>query len=576
MSYLQDAEYKEALKLFQSAEWNACLEILEGVLERYPDEIDLKQFVDDVSTRREVSRRGDNFEKIIDEQAGRRRWTWGLVFFVVFFLAAAAYFGLGTTQEYFASLRLKNIENAQKQELSLQLENAEGLLQAGRPEDALVILHEIEEMDSMFLGVSDLIAIAEVDVLLADDYELAVSLHEAGKLEEALAGLMAIQVQNQHYRDVDRRIERITGVLNYYDLITRADVAFESDNWAEAVELYESILDYGLEEGRDEVKDRLYESYLQRVMDMLNEPELLIDEIDLAASYYLKSRSLKPQNQESQRERLALRKAVFNLLVSKYILLAENLVHETDDLENDLVRAEFLLKKALNLDPDSFKAQAALEDLTLFNQAVIDFVDGAYEEALPNLEKTYNRDPFYGGGLLTFLLHESYTAYATTIMADGIYDEALGHFQQAEAMALKGDPLGVRLFEAQLNVAMMLGKLALFQDAGTKYTSIIEDFSIMEKAEASDEDLYNQLVVGVGLLDEGNYREAYLQFYETFGDVRAIYSYQSWLANSGDNLIFFAFEREVTLKTLRLVNGLAVDAFYIEDDMEILLPYFEE
>lgn len=579
MSYLQDPEYKNALDLYQRAEWEACLKVLEGLEEQFPDEPELTQFVDEVKMRAKFSQEGETSESETEKSSRRTIWSYAIAGVLGLVIVLAAwFFGFRALDDYYTTQRIAVDAANLEQELESQFTQAEGLLQAGRSEEALRILNEIKAEDANYPGVNDLIEAAEADIALSDDYAQAVSTMESGALEDALAQFEAIQAQNPIFRDVTHRINDINELLDFQVQLEEANQAYTDEDWELAIQLYEQLIEShaNLIDDSSSIEDNLYESYLEIVMDMLTQETLSIEEIDQAEAYYLRSRALKPQDQELQAQRRTFQRAVYNLLIDKFILLANEYIYSSDDLQDNLVRAHHVLSQALKYDPESREINAALVDLETFQDAVDKFETREYVTILPALEEIYQRDPLYGGGILSFMLYESYTAHGFEVTETGIYEDALGNFQRAELMALRGNPRSVRVYESQLNVALILGKMALFQDACAKYTSIIDEFSIMERAENRDPELFAALTEAFELLEEADFRNAYLKFDEAFSVYNDIYDYHSQLALDGDNIIYLAFEQDATLQLFREVNNIHPEDFYFDNDMEVQIPSFEE
>jgi hypothetical protein len=118
--------------------------------------------------------------------------------------------------------------------------------------------------------------------------------------------------------------------------------------------------------------------------------------------------------------------------------------------------------------------------------------------------------------------------------------------------------------------------MALFQDACAKYTSVLDEFSVLERAETRDPELFATLTEALELLESGDFRAAYLKFVEAFSGFRDIYDYRSQLVLNGDNIIYLAFEQDATLRLIREANDIRSDEFYFENDMEVQIPSFDE
>jgi tetratricopeptide (TPR) repeat protein len=572
--YLEDPLYDEILVSYQNAEWDVCIEKLEVLTQKYPDEQALARFFNEVKLQSALHAEG--MAAISEEKKARRLsksrnlFISAVVFVVLVILGMVA---VPFVQNVIETARIEQEIQDRNELLAKLYSNAENFLEAGRPSDAQNEIEKIRDIDPAYPGLDALLLEIQQQNELADLYETATSLQEENDLRAALDVFLQIEEIDPYYKDIEQKINFLETETSYQDWVALADQAFRDRDWQEAVDGYEVAFAMRVSAPYDYVEDNLYDSYLNQIMEMLQRKDLSLDEIETAETYYKNALSLKPQDLESLDQREALKKAVTDLLVDRLILSAQELIAEGGVSDENFTAAEGNLNNALGLDPESAVAALQIDLFNRYKSGLERFFNGQFEQAANSLEYLYQREIDYAGGGAAYLLYESYFAIGKDWLEKGRYGEALGEFQRSEIMALKNPENSLPILQSREMVAHTLGKLGSYEDAAFHYAYLIETYSIFALAEESIPELHEALLSAEEEMEENKFREAYLAYEKAMTNISSILEFDSTLAVSGDSIPSIAFQFNSTIQAIIEANNLP-NQYIIMDDGVYLIPIF--
>jgi tetratricopeptide (TPR) repeat protein len=575
-SYLETPLYQEILIHYQNAEWDVCIEKLEALTRKYPGEQKIQDFLEEA--RLHSTLHADDIVAISEERKeARRSKRRNMILSIVIFvgLIGITMSVIPIIEDFTEAARVEQEKLNQERFLAQEYKNAENLLQAGRPLEALEKLEEIQKANPDYVGLDDLLLEVQRQTELNDLYNTAASLREEDDLEGALDILLQIEEVDPYFKDIEQQISFLETETSYQNWVTSADQAFEDRNWQDAIDGYEAALAIEVSTPYTYLEDNLYDSYLNQIMIMLQDKDLDLEGIETAENYYKNSLSLKPQDQESLEKREALKKAVTDLLVDRLILSAQLLITEGGASDKNFAAAEAKFNDALDLDSESAKAIEQQDLFSRYKSALENFNQGLYILAAPSLEYVYQKEPNYAGGAISYLLYEIYFATGKDWLIKGRYTEALGEFQRSEIVALKNPEIGLPIFQSREMVAFTLGKLGAYEDAAYHYSNLVENSNILTLAEESSPDLYDSLLIATGEMAESKFREAFLSYQKSFETISSIFTFESTVAASGDSIPNLAFQLNSTIQGIIEANNLP-NLLIIANDGVYLIPYINQ
>ena len=171
ISNINDTEFKNAQASFQNGDWENGLSLLNSLVERYPEMPELREFQQEMLLRSRM----DEYER--EERRrylGKRLLYWGSRVGAIVIILGLLAWGLNTYSSWLQSqwnnVRQSVLQEVQTLDTSVKFRNAQNFLGAGRPEDALALLGEIEEQDSDFPGLAEMQAEASKNAEVEQKY----------------------------------------------------------------------------------------------------------------------------------------------------------------------------------------------------------------------------------------------------------------------------------------------------------------------------------------------------------------------------------------------------------------------
>ena len=197
-------------------------------------------------------------------------------------------------QDQWDTVKQAFVQEVQILDTTVKFRNAQNYMGAGRPEDALSLLDEIENQDPDFPGLTELQDDASPKVILDEQYQSAADLLESGDAVAALSLLKEIQDQVPGYKDVLISIQEIESNLILNELFSQAEDAYTDKDWDEAILRYESLRTEVPKFKPEHVEERLIDSYINAAIITLDDDSPTSDALILADRYFREALVLRP------------------------------------------------------------------------------------------------------------------------------------------------------------------------------------------------------------------------------------------------------------------------------------------
>ncbi len=247
-------------------------------------------------------------------------------------------------------------------------------LAIGNYDGAIKAFERILVIDANDIGAQAGLKQAQLLSDLAQKYQGAQEAIEKRDWSTARAQLEAIASVYPSYEDVDTLLPHVQRQQELDDLFDQGATAYNASNWPEAIRLFGMVRDRDPAFRTDAVQESLFVSYLEQGESLVNAPGNNLDAVRQAIQHFNAALTIHPDNQRAaQSRRLAG-------------------LYETG------VRA------------------AQRND---------------WNAVVENLGPVYETRPGYGGGQITCLLYQAYTALAKSEVGQGSYRAALAHVQAA-------------------------------------------------------------------------------------------------------------------------------------------------
>lgn len=212
---------------------------------------------------------------------------------------------------------------------------------------------------------------------LASEYELGEQALQAHDFARAREYLMSVQQKAPSYRNVERLLAQVEAVAEAGQLLAAANTAFETQQWAAAVDGYEAV----------------------RRLDSTYAADL-----------------------------------VTTRLVAAYLALGQSIVARQPAASVDLTQALGYFQKALHLAPGAPAIVQAEGELSAYLVGIRALEQANAAQAVIALEPLYRAQPAYLGGGLVERLYDAYLALGESAAQQADLLQALGYFEKAAAL----------------------------------------------------------------------------------------------------------------------------------------------
>lgn len=571
-NYKKDILYLEALDLFQNGNWDKCLVIVKQLLKKYPNISELENLKSDLQLRSTL----DSNEKediLVAKKASRKtNLVWASISIIaIVLLAGAITFYVNQIDQSVDVVQGQFDISFEQVELDTAISNATNLLIAGRYNEARVQIEIARAIEPSNPQLPELTSKADILAEMAVDYQKAIELIDEGDKEAALEILSSLRETDQFYKDVQARIELLEEERLLISYQEKGDINYEIGEWDKAIEAYEAYLDIDIEDKEDIVTTKLFESYIKLIEVILSLEDVSLDNLKLAEDFFRRTRSLKPQDESTVDQRAEIQSRIVELLVEKYIFLAQNEIFTSPDSLTALTQAKDYLGNALVLSPASPSLHLQYNLIEQYLLGVRNFDRGVWNDAIQGFNGVYENDPDYANGTAGQFLYESYNARGNFWIAIGDFTAALVDFQQAAILAEKSPDQKLINYEAKLNLAFALGQAGDYRAAARLYRTAVREAGIKARAQSNDTSFYIKLNAAEVNLNLANYETAYFFYIDALNGTQNVFTLEQYTFQKGDYLTLIAKNYESTISIILEYNGL-IDADLINSGDELSIP----
>lgn len=556
-----DPSYQELLVKYQQANWQECDALLVALLKRYPGDPELLEFKNEFELRIGFQRNQDQFEKDL----GRNRWIKGskvLVFSLIAILGLVILIGFGI----WYGMNQLAVQNgkARATQIDVLSTQVEALLRSGQPEKAQEIVDRMQAIDPNDPNVIQLATQTNELMAMNAIYDQAHAKYEAGEFSDALTMFQTIQSTFPNYRDVPLMIEETQNNITVAQSMQDALTAYEEGRWEEAITGFETVQLLSPDKADTATKEKLLNSYLRRIIQMLENSNSNFDDITKAEIYYRRAIAMIPQSKIYQSERENLQKISSDLLTLKYTQTATQLVNDPYQTMATVNQAANFLKKAANLNPNNAVLQTEVEKITQYQIGLQYYLAMEYEPAIEQLTNLLNTDETYANGLAKQLLYEAHVGRGKYYFRVGLYLDARREFEAAENLVWDTDNL-MDLFMVEIDLAETLGKLQDYQNAASYYKYAVEAVNYSQRA-INNPGFVSNLISAVQLYSEGRYSDSFDLFKRTLQDKEVLFTEQEVNLSNGTCLAFVAQKYHSSVEVILARNNLSSQTIATSDE----------
>ena len=459
--------------------------------------------------------------------------------------------------------------------LANKYQNAETYILTGKPEEALILYKEIKQIDPFYKDIDLKIETAENYIEAIALYEQGVQSMKAGDFNAALETFSLVEQLYPDYRDTRELIQKIEQDKRITILIKEIEKSYAKEDWKGVIDNYESIqaIDPFIE--LPELKNILFNSYRNLIINLASRTDLTLEEIEIADDYYRKAIALVPQDKEYAEEREELKKIAIERLANKYYLYALSLIESSDYSYKGLKESVRILKKADNIGSDSPIIVAEIDKAQLFLTSYDDLLQNNWTGAISKLETLLHKDENYADGRAKYFLYEAYTARGDNLLAYADFEGAFIDYQKAELIAWSDKANPIRLFQIQIRVAAVLNILGEINESSEYYNYAFESLDYENKLTNPDEQELLKIITEADKSYQQNKATEAINLYETAVEKQELIFDQTTISVKQDEtLINIAFLQGSTLEYLQSANNIK-GAMIINLDQELFVPFLQ-
>jgi len=462
-THLKDPMYQSALHHLQKGEWENGIVALDKLILRYPLEHTLRTFRQEMHLRARMES-----DEQVDQSLQRRRHLTKLgsrlwVALMVVALVFTGYRGISS----FVQDKVEVAREAIEREFffieqAAMFRDAEALLRADRPDEALALLKTIQESEADFPELEPLLAEAQLASKLDSQYLEAKRMMEDQDWLAAQLTMGQIMDQDPTFRDVAILLDDLERYSIISEIFSTTEQYFVTEAWVEAVDGYESVRALDAEFQASIIEDRLFTSYVNAAQSFLVDQADSLQALDSAERNFRKALALRPQNPEVKVER----------------------------------ELAYLYLKAQN-----------------------DFNQGLWSGVINGLEIVNAEKPDYALGTARQTLYEAYIARGDNWMAKSEFELATDDYQRATVLAEQDPEAVLRLFEAHLKIAEVEGALGNFESAVVHYRAAVEITDLKTRALRDSPAQAFALTEAENSSEDGKFSLAYEEYRKALGIV---------------------------------------------------------
>jgi tetratricopeptide (TPR) repeat protein len=500
---------------------------------------------------------------------------WGVIFSAVGLVLAGLIWGVNSYSEWLQGqwndVRANLVEEIQTLDMTVKFNDAQNYLSAGRPQEALTLLIEIEEQNPDFPGLFELKTEAAQSQEYEEQYQQAIALQESGDFSAALTIFEKLKDEQSNYKDVSLRIEEIEHTLILTDLFSQAESTYEQEEWIDAIMLYENMLELSPKYEPELIEERLISSYINAANLALQTETQTSETLMLADGYFREALKLRPMDAEILTAQDLALSAFKERLFNSYLEKARATLEENEDSLEALSIANKYYDLALEIHPDDSDVKLERQMTAAYLRAQQNFVDGNYDAVIEDLDFVYENDTDYADGTSRQTLYDTYMKRGGRLIASGEYEAAISDFQRASEIADDTSKAKIHVYWALVEMGDVYGILGEYQKAVSLYNHAVEWIGLRDILGEDNA----QLIV---LLDEADryaglewYRTSYRLFNRVLPAEELIYSAIFHDIQDGDYLTQLASQYDTTVDAILSANDIA-NPGSIRTGQRILIP----
>ena len=568
-TYRDDPNFRDILHRFQNGELEECLERLNQFLVIYPEDGYLLTFKQDVEIRLKLQKNSQQ-QRIETNRGYYRKVGVRTLTIAALISAVLIFFAWGGNK--ITQVRLAQRAALTAQSLDAKCQTADSFLGAGRPEEALRLYKEIQQMAPSYKGIDQKIQEAEQTVAIETMYQEGVQAIKDGKTDRALEILSKVDELHPRYKDTLQLIQKIEQEQEIASLVKKFQSAYFRQDWTVVVNAYEAIQAIDPFFQSPELKDELFTSYRHLIVDIAGRNDATLEDIETAEKYYRIALALFPQNKEYAKERDELQKIAAELLANKYYLHVIDLLKSTNYSVEGLQESKRILSKAGDIGSDSPAIQAEIEKAQLFLDSYDSLLNRRWDDAVSGFEELHRREEDYADGRAKYLLYEAYVARGDLLFDYADFGGALADFQEAEIFAWSDEENLLRLFQVEVRTAAALYRLERVEESAEFYNYAFKQLGYRNRfADPEEKDLLDTLNQADLAYKNGDDWDAVRLYSLAMEQDERFYDYKTVSVKQGVTLANIAFDYDCTIESLRVAN-LFGENMVIGKDQEILVP----
>jgi len=565
-----DPDYIKLLERYQQAEFDACKNILDQLEDRYPNHPQLKDFREELQMKlgvfamRASMRAG---EKRVKRTATLKLGVFAIVGTMIVLIASFLALIFFIRDAEIPELAPPPQDTTQ---LNSFYQQADQLLLGGQPQPAVEIIEIIREIDPDFAGLSDLTARAEELLQWEVQYQAGLNLAIEGKLDEAREIFVAIEEERPGLWDVNKQITAIDNAQQIAQYLQEGEAAFQANRWQAAITAYENVLSLDPRVDNTLMKEQLVNSYLNQIINLLEQENATVQEIESAEGYYRKALALIPQDKAFITARGNLQEVSQDLLVLKLTQFARDYLQSSDQTQTTVIRAVSLLRKASEIKPTDSQLSQELRLAETYQTGFGHFVSKEWLETVESLDPLVAENPNFAGGNALILLYEAYYALAKRYYATSIYPDALGYLEEAEFLVWGNDQRLLNLFQTQVLMGDILGQTGDYENAVSYYQYALNAIQTQLRVQNLPSLAINLTAAENAVANEA-YEDAFRTFKNVLDGIDAIFISSEFEIRNGATLALFANHNGSTMDLVIEANQLP-NEMVINRGQTLLVP----
>jgi tetratricopeptide (TPR) repeat protein len=558
VTYMDSPSFHEAMGHFQVGRWEEGFLKLGEVEKDFPLEANLRALHQEIEVRSHIS----GYE--IEENKHLKRHNlvkYGLQLLMVLLIISGAIYGAltysGWIRGEWAKTQASIAQSWKQAQLGIEFHNAQQLMIAGKPEEALSAYDAIKSQNPDFPGLAESIVQAQTLKDVEVQYTQAMNLLQIGDSAQALDLLKQISEKMPDYRDVSFQIKSLQTHAEMTSVFEKAELAYSEGRYEDAITNLESLRIMDPTFQVSIVEKDLFQSYIKAAQELLLSPVPTTEILKKADDYFSRALAIKPLDRDALAARTQVRMVIEDGIINDYVNQAQAALASAPDSLDAQKAAEHYLSLALGVRPNDSNVLLQFQLAQTFVQAISDFTSSKWDSVIEQLEFVITQEAGYASGTALQTLYDAYIARGSDYIASGEYALALQDFQRSAVLAKQlpdSDPLS---FEAQVMIGEAQGSLNHFQQAVQIYQDALNMIGLRDRIVALKNSLTDSLTYADYLANAGDYQSAFYAYQKLIGNrVKAYDQSVVVTVKNGDYLTLLAHRYHTTVAAILSANNM--------------------